>query len=151
MLVLLKGKKLLRFRVSWSMRLKGCLIVGLFVVHGNIWLSGKDMGIMRTSGFGQLTWVMLRKLSLSIRLSPFLGSQGPGGGVVLGSDCILHHFLGIIIICNNSLIQFHIYLLYQCLSSSLTLYMLLHAHVSHSVYVCVLCCAVIVSMSVSVS
>ena len=123
MLVLLKGKKLLRFRVSWSMRLKGCLIVGWFVVHGNIWLSGKDMGIMRTSGFGQLTWVMLRKLSLSIRLSPFLGSQGPGGGVVLGSDLLLSSFLGIIMICNISLIQF-MYIYYcNVFSFTLALYM----------------------------
>ena len=74
------------FRVSRNLRLKGLLVVGWFVVHGNIWLSGKVTGTMRTSGFGQLIWEMLSRLLLSIRLSPFLGSQGPGGGVVLGND-----------------------------------------------------------------
>ena len=56
------------------------------MVNGNIWLSGKDMGSMKTNGSRRLTWAMLRKQFRIIRLSPFLGSQGPGGGVVLGND-----------------------------------------------------------------
>ena len=73
-------------RVSRNMKLKGLLIVGWFVVVGNIWLSGKVMGTLKIRGLRQLIWEMLRKLLLSMRLSPFLGSQGPGGGVVLGIE-----------------------------------------------------------------
>ena len=72
------------FRVVWSMRLKGFWIVGWFVVVRNIWLSGKVMGTMKIVGLRQLIWETLSRLLLSIWLSPFLGSQGPGGGVVLG-------------------------------------------------------------------
>ena len=74
------------FRVVRRMRLKGFWMVGWSVVDGNIWLSGKDMGILKIVGLRQLIWVMLSRLFLSIWLSPFLGSQGPGGGVVLGID-----------------------------------------------------------------
>ena len=42
------------------------------------------MGTMKIVGLRQLIWEMLSRLLLSIWLSPFLGSQGPGGGVVLG-------------------------------------------------------------------
>ena len=74
------------FRVVWSMRLKGFWIVGWFVVVRNIWLSGKAMETLKIRGLRQLIWEMLRKLLLSMRFSPFLGSQGPGGGVVLGIE-----------------------------------------------------------------
>ena len=92
--MLLIGKKQLKCRVSRSMKLKGCLIAGWFVVNGNIWLNGRAMVIMKISGLKLLIWAMLRMPSLSIRLSPFLGSQGPGGGVVLGSEIDFQHYLG---------------------------------------------------------
>ena len=52
------------------------------------------MVIMKISGLELVIWAMLRRPSLSIRLSPFLGSQGPGGGEVLGSEIDFQHYLG---------------------------------------------------------
>ena len=80
------GNRQLKLMGSRNMKLKGLLVVGWFVVLGNIWLNGKVMMSMKICGLRRLTWAMLSRLWLSIRLSPFLGSQGPGGGVVLGSN-----------------------------------------------------------------
>ena len=48
----LMAKRNLKLNVFWD--------IGMCVVLGNFWLSGKVMGILRTPGFLSVIWVMHR-------------------------------------------------------------------------------------------
>ena len=60
------------------------------------------MAILRTAGSKLLIWGMLRSWYRVLSVSrPCLGSQGPGGGVVLGFDSTL------VIFCMFQMWKFH--------------------------------------------
>jgi hypothetical protein len=82
----LRSLRLLRFcRAVW------------YVALNSIFAVGKVMVILRTPGFLVLTCRMHKSLCRNLNaLSPCMGSQGPGGGVVLGLE---HHLPRVISLC----------------------------------------------------
>ena len=77
-----------------SLRLKGYYRVVWHVAKSSIFASGKVMVILRILGCMHRIWAMQGNQfgSLSV-CSPCLGSQGPGGGVVLGLEPLLSTML----------------------------------------------------------
>ena len=72
-------------KVVRSLKLIPFCLIGFTRDVNSIWLVGKVIVHLKTSGLILLICSMLRMLLINIG-SPCLGSQGLGGGVVLGLE-----------------------------------------------------------------
>ena len=65
-----------------------------YVAKNSIFVVGKVMGILKILGLIVAICRMLKNLCMTLSvLCPWLGSQGPGGGVVLGLDYSSPHVI----------------------------------------------------------